>query len=161
MSDPNNLGYANNTTPNVNGTNLPKLGDNEYIQMQGTTITLGALKNKLREKSTEFERKAYAKYLEANSPSAGVNNYKNVLLTIDIQPDVNRISQLLSKYNIIYRLGNIVDKSNDFAGGKKTKRTKKYRKQKGGFTYKKKFRRSGITSNSRYNRSSKSKRSSR
>ena len=51
----------------------------------------------------------------------------------DIQP-------ILSKNNISY-------KNNQIMGGKKTKRTRKMRKQKGGFTYKNSRRRS-ITSNS-------------
>jgi predicted nuclease with TOPRIM domain len=105
-------------------------------------LTLGEIKAKLRAKMAE------KKGLDPNLASAWNDINNNAKTASDVAKMLND-----RKINLtISSLGR---------GGKKTKRTKKNKKQKGGFTYKKKFRRSGITSNSRYNRSSKSKRSSR
>ena len=62
------------------------------------------------------------------------------------------INVILQQYNISYKNGKIM-------GGKRTKRTKKIRKQKGGFTYKANLKRRGLSTT--YRRSNTSRRTSK
>lgn len=99
-------------------------------------MTLGELKNKIRARTNDV---------------FGSRKYKTALEEINNVTNASEIPGILAKNGITYRNGQL-------RGGVKSK---KHRKQKGGFTYKKNFKRISITSHSKYNRSSKSKRSSR
>lgn len=136
---------VNNTINPIALQNLPKPINTDLIAIPGrpTPTTLGELKTMLRLKSTQVGKPRFG----------GDNKYQKVLNLIDQQPNINEILSLLSKNGIVF-------KNNTLMGGKKIKSTKKNKKQKGGFTYKKKFRRSSITSNSRYRKSSRTNRRS-
>lgn len=130
-------------SPGINPSNSSGQGLNDTTQVKlyegdPNPMVLGRLKDKMKEK--------------INSPLLGQFSakYRRALEAIDNAKDANEIPGILASNRITYRNG-------ELRGGIKSK---KYRKQKGGFTYKKKSRRSSITSNSRYRKSSRTNRRS-
>ena len=81
-----------------------------------------------------------------------VQKYKDALVSLKQVTNPAEINVILQQYNISYKNGKIM-------GGKRTKRTKKIRKQKGGFTYKANLKRRGLSTT--YRRSNTSRRTSK
>jgi chromosome segregation ATPase len=111
---------------------LLDIGNNSNV-----TMPFGSLIKMLASKSSQIR--------------SGVNKYKNVLDELKGITDVAQISDIL-------RNNNVSVKNNQVMGGRKTK---KNRKQKGGFTYKNSKRRSIISRSSLRSSSRKSTRNSR
>ena len=124
----------------------PSFTDNDTVTLDGKPVQIGQLKAMLRDKDAILKRN-----LSNYKPD---NQYKKAL------NEINNAASLQNILDILKRNG--VGMKNDKIFGGRKKRTKKNKKQKGGFTYKKNFKRTGITSRSSYKRSSRrTKRSSR
>ena len=125
---------------------MPAIDTNTQLQLQGRQITYGQLMAGLQRKTSQLQRQGVPdeqnKYAIALNGLRGLNN-----------PNSANIELLLQSNNISI-------KENGVSGGKR--KTKKNRKQKGGFTYKISSKRTGITSkSSRRSTRNSSRRSSR
>jgi hypothetical protein len=135
-----NIGRAAQGQPQLsNGgiANSSSILNNESILINGNEIEFGELKQLLQRKNQQ---------VRSREPN---NKYKQTLDKLTNATSGQEVQGILNRNGIVFKNGSIM-------GGRKTK---KNRKQKGGFTYKKSFRRRSITSrtNSRRN----SRRSSR
>jgi len=98
--------------------NMPDNIDNDsiiYINKQGTSMRYGDLKDGLLRKIKQ-------------KPDDPNFKYRLALKEIKTDPDPNKIPDILLKYSIGFNNGVVV-------GGKKYRKTRKIRKQKGGFIY--------------------------
>ena len=125
---------------------MPAIDTNTQLQLQGRQITYGQLMAGLQRKTSQLQRQGVPdeqnKYAIVLNGLRGLNN-----------PNSANIELLLQSNNISI-------KENGVSGGKR--KTKKNRKQKGGFTYKISSKRTGITSkSSRRSTRNSSRRSSR
>lgn len=136
-----NIGRAAQGQPQHSngGVTQPTIRNNTIISINGNDIEFGQLKNKLEAKS----KQVYINTKNAN------NKYKQTLDKLTNATSGEEVQYILNRNAIVFKNGTIM-------GGRKTK---KNRKQKGGFTYKKSFRRRSITSRSNSGRNT--KRSSR
>ena len=127
----------------IKGNNVSaKIPLDEIMNIQGVQISFGDLLHDLNAKSKQI-----------GTPN---NKYSEALNKIKSLVDSNQIPQVLMSNNIEFKNGKVF-------GGKTSRKTKKIRKQKGGFTYKTHSKRKKLTSvmSSTRGRGKKTKRSTR